>query len=305
MTDLERLGFAPGARVVVIHVDDVGMCEAANAGARLALGDAATSGSVMVPCPAFARAAALARERPDLDLGVHLTLNSEFEGYRWGPVRGDVPTLCAPDGSLWPSPAETIEHADPGEVERELRAQVERALDAGIDVTHLDSHMGTVFHLRFIDVYARLARAFRVPVFIPRVDRERLLALGMPDALERYASIWETASADGFPVFDHFDRDSLHFEPGTGARHNRERLRRLGPGLSYLITHCALDGEELRRIAPDWRQRAEECRIYSDGTMRAALEEEGIQTLSMRPLRDLLRRHGSEAAPGRPGAGTP
>jgi predicted glycoside hydrolase/deacetylase ChbG (UPF0249 family) len=291
LTDLESLGFASGARVAVIHVDDVGMCEAANAGARLALGDAATSGSVMVPCPAFPQAAALARERPELDLGVHLTLNCEYADYRWGPVRDDVPTLCAPDGGLWPSSAETIEHAEPGEVERELRAQVERALDAGIDVTHLDSHMGTVFHLKFIDVYARLAREFRVPVFVPRVDRERLLALGMPDAIERYAAIWEAAAAEGFPVFDQFDRDSLHFEPGTAAQHNRERLRRLGAGLAYLITHCALDGEELRRIAPDWRQRSEECRIYSDGTMRAALEEEGIRTISMRPLRELLRSH--------------
>jgi chitin disaccharide deacetylase len=289
VTDLERLGFAPDARVVVVHVDDVGMCQAANAGARLALGDAATSGSVMVPCPAFVQAAALARERPELDLGVHLTLNCEFAGYRWGPVRPDVPSLCAPDGGMWPSPEETLEHADPEEVERELRAQVERALDAGIDVSHLDAHMGTVFHLKFIDVYARLAREFRVPVFIPRVDRERLSGLGMPGTFERYAAVWEAATADGFPVFDHFDNDSLHFEPGTGARHNRERLERLGPGLAYLITHCALESEELQRITPDWPQRSEECRIYSDGTMRAALEAEGIHTISMRPLRDLLR----------------
>ena len=289
MTDLERLGFAPDARVVVVHVDDVGMCQAANAGARLALGAAATSGSVMVPCPAFPQAAALARERPELDLGVHLTLNCEYVTYRWRPVRDDVPSLCAPDGGMWRSQAETIEHAEPAEVERELRAQIERALDAGIDVTHLDSHMGTVFDLKFVDVYARLAREFRLPVFIPRVDRERLVGLGMPDALERYAAIWEAAAADGFPVFDHFDRDSLHFEPGSGERHNRDRLARLGPGLSYLITHCALESDELRQITPDWRQRSEECRIYSDGTMRAALDAEGIQTISMRPLRALLR----------------
>jgi chitin disaccharide deacetylase len=159
-----------------------------------------------------------------------------------------------------------------------------------VEVRDVDSHMGTVFHLKFVDVYARLAREFRVPVFIPRVDRERLIGLGMPDALERYSAIWEAAEADGFPVFDHFDRDSLHFEPGSGARHNRERLRRLGPGLSYLITHCAAESEELARItASSWRQRSEEGRIYSDGTMRAALRDEGIRTIGMRPLRDLLR----------------
>ena len=291
LTEVERLGFASDARVVVIHVDDVGMCEAANEGARLACSDAATAGSIMVPCPAFEQAVRLAHARPDLDLGVHLTLNCEYGDYRWGPLAEDVPSLCAPDGGLWRSPAETIAYAEPDEVERELRTQIVRALDAGVDVTHLDSHMGTVFHLKFIDVYAKLAREFRLPVFILRVDRERLVGLGMPDALGHYAAIWEAAEADGFAVFDHLDRDSLHFEPGTGEQHNRERLRRLGPGLSYLITHCALESDELAHIAPDWRQRAEECRIYSDGTMRAILRAEGIHTIGMRPLRDLLRRH--------------
>ena len=133
MSVLAELGYGPEERVVVVHVDDLGMSLAANAGGLRALEGSATCGSIMVPCPGFADMARIARERPELDLGVHLTLNCEYEGYRWGPVRGDVPSLVAPDGGMWRSVRETVEHAGVEEVDRELRAQIYRALDAGID----------------------------------------------------------------------------------------------------------------------------------------------------------------------------
>ncbi|MGH7291346.1 MAG: ChbG/HpnK family deacetylase, partial [Myxococcota bacterium] len=166
MSLLTELGYTPEERVVVVHVDDLGMSRAANAGGVRALEATATCGSVMAPCPGFDEMAGIARERPELDLGVHLTLNCEYEGHRWGPVRSDVPSLVAPDGGMWRTTRETIEHALVEEVDRELRAQIHRALDAGIDVTHIDSHMGTVFDLKFVDVYFRLAAEFKLPAFI-------------------------------------------------------------------------------------------------------------------------------------------
>ena len=289
MSLLARLGFEPDDKVLVIHVDDVGMSDAANRGALLAMADAATCGSVMVPCPAFDAIAAIARERSDLDLGVHLTLNAEYETWRWDPVAGDVPGLVAPYGGMWKTTDEAVEHASLEEVERELRAQIERALEAGIDVTHIDSHMGTVFNPKFVDVYFTLAREFRVPAFAPRISREVLERAGMPASLERYVSMIEAAEAEGFPIFDQFNGDSLGFEPGTGAEHNRERVSGLPSGLSYLITHCAQGGEELASITGDWRQRDEEHRIYSDGSMSGFLAEQGAKTMGMRPLRDYLR----------------
>ena len=291
MSVIERLGFRPIDRVVVVHVDDIGMCSAANAGALRALAGVATCGSVMVPCPAFEEIAAIARDRDDLDLGIHLTLNAEYESYRWGPVRDDVSGLVSPDGGMWRTTAETVAHASPEEVDRELRAQIDGALMAGIDVTHLDGHMGTVFDPKFLDVYARLALDYRLPAFLPRVDRAVLEGLGMADRYERYARVTDRLEGEGLPVFDHFDADSLSFAPGSGAEHNTRRLSGLGPGLSYLITHSALGGDELESIAPDWRQRDEEHRIYSDGTMKSVLDELGIRTLGMRPLRDLIRSH--------------
>ncbi|MFQ5512816.1 MAG: polysaccharide deacetylase family protein [Myxococcota bacterium] len=286
---IERLGFARGDRVIVVHVDDMGLCSAANRGALRALGGAATSASVMVPCPAFEEVAELARARPELDLGVHLTLNAEHEVLRWGPVLDDVPSLVSPDGGMWRSTAEVVAHARPDEVERELRAQVERALAAGIDVTHLDAHMGTVFDLAFVQSYVRLGRELRVPLFIPRLDVEVLRARGLADRLAPYLELIEEVEAEGFPLFDHFDQNSLHFEPGHGLQHNRERVAGLGPGLSYLITHCAEGGSELESVTVDWRQRDEEHRIYSDGQMAAVLQEPGVHTIGMRALRDLLR----------------
>ena len=289
MAILEALGSGPEERVVVVHVDDIGMSGAANDGAMQALAGSATCGSIMVPCPAFGEVAEIARERPDLDLGVHLTLNAEYETYRWGPVCDDVPSLVSPDGGMWRTTAETVEHATPEEVDRELRAQVDMALEAGIDVTHLDSHMGTVIDPRFVEVYASLARDYRLPIFIPRIDQAILEARGLTGNLGKYVALIEGLESDGFPVFDHFDANSLSFEPDSGPEHNRARIEGLGPGLSYLIIHCAQGGDELESITDDWRQRDVERRIYSDQTMAKAIEASGIRTIGMRPLRDYVR----------------
>ena len=189
MSDLEALGYAAEDRAVVVHVDDLGMCTAANAGGIEALEGLATCGSIMVPCPGFEEMSKLAGERPELDIGVHLTLNAEYPTFRWGPVREDVPGLVSPDGGMWRTTDETVEHAAADEVDRELRAQIDRALDAGIDVTHIDSHMGTVFNPKFVEVYLKLAVDYALPAFIPRVTREALAALSQPENLERYTAL--------------------------------------------------------------------------------------------------------------------
>jgi predicted glycoside hydrolase/deacetylase ChbG (UPF0249 family) len=286
----EELGFSPDERVLVIHVDDLGMSHAANAGGVRALDASATCGSVMAPCPGFAEMAEIARRRPELDLGVHLTLNCEYESHRWGPVahRSAVPSLVSPDGGMWKSQAETVAHATVEDVERELRAQIDRALDAGIDVTHLDSHMGTVLNAKFVDVYFKLAREYRLPAFIPRLPERIARAIGLGDRHVEYERKIDAAEASGWPIFDHFEADSLSFQPGSGLAHNTSRIGRLGTGLSYVITHCALGGPELESITRDWRQRDEEFRIYSDGSMQAWLDEHDFRTTGMRPLRERL-----------------
>lgn len=289
----ERLGFAPSERVAVIHVDDIGMCHAANEGAFEALANGpASCGSVMVPCPWFPEAAARARENPRLDLGVHLTLNAEWEHYRWGPVSGRsaVPSLVMRDGGLPRTALETVQRARPEEVEIELRAQVERALAAGIDVTHLDAHMGTVLFPPFAPIYARLARDYRLPVFAVRPDAKALAARGFAGAVAVFEALVAQLDPAAIPVLDGFDVDSLDFPPGDGLAHNRRRLERLGPGVSWLVCHAAKGGEELEAITPRGAHARDfERTFYGGESGRRALEEAGIRSIGMRALRDLLR----------------
>jgi predicted glycoside hydrolase/deacetylase ChbG (UPF0249 family) len=288
----ERLGFGPRDRVAVVHCDDIGMCHAANMGAFEALDRGpATCGSVMVPCPWFSEAAHMAQSRPEVDLGVHLVLNAEFEHYRWGPVTGPraVPSLVGPDGCFPRTAGEVARRARPEEVEVELRAQVERALSAGIDVTHLDAHMGTVLLPPFVEIYARLAREFRLPIFVVRPDRAALDALEARDAAGYYAEVLDALEADGFPALDGFDADSLHFEEGRGEPHNLARLAGLGPGVNYLICHPARGGEELEAITSSARMRDFERAFYGGEEGERALEREGLHRLGMRPLRELVR----------------
>ena len=167
---VERLGFEVGDRVAIVHADDIGMCHAANVGAFEALaGGPVTCGSIMVPCPWFSEAAERARAHPELDLGVHLTLTAEWARYRWGPVSSAsaVPSLLDEQGVFPRTVADVLLRAKSDEVETELRAQIERALESGIDVTHLDAHMGVAFG--YYREHQQPLRGQPVPLFPQRL----------------------------------------------------------------------------------------------------------------------------------------
>lgn len=289
MDTLERLGFDDDATVAVVHADDIGMSHAANVGAFEAMtGGVVTCGSVMVPCPWFAEAAAMANDGRDVDLGVHLTLNAEYDTYRWGPVAGrtSVPSLVDDAGHLFRTSREVVERATVDHVETELRAQIDAALAAGIDVTHLDSHMGTVMHAKFVDVYLGLAVEYRLPVFLPRTvngfeGNERVSSWA--------AEVAARAEASGLVVFDGYDANSLDFAPGTGVEHNRRRIADLAPGLNYLICHPARAGDELAAITDTDHQRDAERQFYGGDEGRNALASAGVATMGMQALRDLQR----------------
>jgi predicted glycoside hydrolase/deacetylase ChbG (UPF0249 family) len=288
----ERLGFDARERVAIVHCDDIGMCHPANQGAFEALRRGpATCGSLMVPCPGFPEAVEMARASPGIDLGIHLTLNAEWPGYRWGPVAGAaaVPSLVEADGTFLRTTRETLERARPEHVESELRAQIERAFSAGIDVTHLDAHMGTALLPPLGTVYAALAREYRLPVFAVRPDEAALRAAGVPDAGPFFAALAGELEAGGVPLLDGFDANSLGFAPGQGEAHNLSRLRGLRPGVNYLICHPAQGGPELSTICPDAHARDFERGFYGGEAGARALEAEGIRRLGMRALRDLMR----------------
>jgi len=293
----ERLGFGADEKIAVVHVDDLGMCHAANVGGFEAMANGpATCGSVMVPCAWFPEAAARARELgSDGDVGVHLTLNAEWERYRWGPVAGRdrVPSLVDEDGFLPRTQRETLQRAKPEHVAIELRAQLEAALAAGVDVTHLDAHMGTAFFPPFCQAVVDLAREFRLPLWAPSAEPALLERQGMAALASFFEPVARAVRAAGLPVFDGFDADSLGFSDGEGMAHTRKRLDRLQPGVTFFITHAARGGEELAAVTPGDAHAREFERTFHGGEIgRRTFAERGIRTLGMRRVRALLRGEG-------------
>lgn len=275
MTTLaERLGHAPDAKLVIVNCDDLGSTRAANVGVYDALRNGlGTSASLMVPCP-WARDAA-ASYRGD-DVGVHLTLNSEWETYRWGPITR-APSLLDGDGGFPRTIEDTWDHADLEEVRRELRAQVERAILWGFDITHLDSHKGTLqLRPEFFDAYLELAVEFDLPLRMGSTAGERVAGFPYRDL----------AAAEGI-VFP----DQFIYSTGVGARRLVEKaLFDLRPGVTEVYLHPAVDTDELRASHPDWAGRVEDhAFLCHDPSLRDLIDRAGATLIGFRELRDLQR----------------
>ena len=271
----ELLGYRPDDRVLIINCDDLGSCHAANVGVYEALRDGvATSASLMVPCP-WARDAA-ARYRGE-DVGVHLTLNAEHDLYRWGPIT-HAPSLLDGDGGFPRTQRDLWEHADLDEARRELRAQVERAILWGFDVSHLDSHMGTLqLKPEFFDIYLELALDFGLPIRLSGASTER--TIGFP--------FRKLAVEEGAVFPDHF----VYVHGGVGSRRDIERtVHDLQPGVTEVYVHPAVDSPELRALTPDWAGRVDDHDlVVTDRSLRTMLERAGASLIGYRELRDLQR----------------
>ncbi|HJT02893.1 MAG TPA: polysaccharide deacetylase family protein [Pseudonocardiaceae bacterium] len=279
---LAELGFSADDRVVIIHADDVGMCEATiEAFFELAESGMISAGSVMVPCPWFPAVAAGCRDCIELDVGVHLTLTSEWDGYRWGPIstRDPASGLLDEDGYFYRN-QDQWRSVDQAAVHREVEAQVDRALAAGLDVTHIDHHMFAMLRPCLADQYVSLGFNRQVPVLMTR-QPQWVAALS-----EQAIAGWEQ---QGLPVFDHLREMPLDEPPANRLDLTRTLFDELPPGLTYLITHPARDTPELRAIAPDWRARVADFNTFRDGGLAHHLRRNGIQIIGWRPVRELMR----------------
>ena len=200
---LARLGYADSDRVLITHADDMGFCHAATA--ECLQSGATSCASVLVNAPWFPEAERLCRDNPGFDVGVHLTLTSEYDGIRWSALSAtDRATgMLDDEGYLWRTVAEAVANVPPEAAKAEMRAQIDRALAAGIDVTHIDTHMGTVVHPRHLQDYLDLAREYAVPAFLPRPVRERIEALlqSRGFAAEYVAALDSVSEADT-PMLD-------------------------------------------------------------------------------------------------------
>lgn len=281
----ERLGFKATDKLLIINGDDVGMSHAANAATIDALENGLmTSATIMVPCPWFPEIAAYVKAHPQADFGLHLTHTSEWKNYRWGPVasKSDVPGLVDPQGYLWPDVLSVYQRATPEQAEIEARAQIKKALAAGIDVTHLDSHMGALqFDERYFQVYRKLAKEFDLPV-----------RMGSQELLARFGGGHQRGQldADGVIYPDYLIYGGR--KPAEAVTDYWKRmLRELKPGVTELYIHAAVAGEEIQNITNSWQERAAEYRLFTkDAEIRQILDAQGVKRIGYRALRDLQRK---------------
>jgi hypothetical protein len=247
----ERLGYPADSKLLIVHADDLAVAHSVDSASFDALEkNAVTSASIMMPCPWTSEVAAFAKAHPDADLGLHLTLTSEWKTYRWGPVASSdrVPSLLDPAGTLWSDTPLVARHAKPDEAEREIRSQVERALALGIHPTHLDTHMGSAFATpEIFAAYVKVAHQYHLPFLAVKIPgAERFLAAVSPNDVVLDGLVMAGA---GQPA-DQWSNFYLN------------AIKNLKPGLTQMIVHLGHDDAELQAVMVDhpdygsaWRQR--------------------------------------------------
>ena len=283
----ERLGYPKDAKLVIIHADDLGVSHSENAASIMAIQKGSvSSASIMVPCPWFPEIAAYAQSNPSADLGLHITLTSEWKYYKWGPVtaKEKVPGLVNKNGFLYSTVDSVYQTASAAEVETEIRNQVIRAKQFGVDPTHLDAHMGTALQrLDYFRAYLKIGHEFKIPVFIPRL-------LEVPLKVK-----FDTIITDKDVLVDYiFSASPQDFKNGL-ANFYTNGIKNLKPGLTYLIIHTAYDDEEMRAITIDhpnwgaaWRQ--EDYNFFTSPVCKKVLQENNIYVITWKEIRDKIVR---------------
>lgn len=292
MNTLELLGLKADDRVLILNADDVGSTHASNVATFDCLEHGSlTSASILVPAPWFRETAAYAHAHPDADFGVHLTLTCEYSPFRWRALTGRsaAPGLYDEEGFLWHTTAQAVEHVSSAEAELELRAQIEAALAAGVDVTHLDTHMGTVLQPKFIEVYVSLGLEYGIPLFVYRPNPERLRRSGLGEYWAALEPQLQRLDEAGFPVLDHILTQTLGDAPKAKEALFKRMFAELRPGLTHFLVHPAKASDEVAAITESAPSRAEDYELFRDGSMAGELKRLGIKTTTYREIRDRYR----------------
>lgn len=278
-----------GKRYVIIHADDAGMSHSVNLGTIEGMKKGiVSSASIMVPCPWFKEFADFAKQHPDLDYGIHLTLNSEWKNYRWGPVasRDQVPSLIDTENYLWDNVGQVMQHVNVKDAEKELRAQIERARKFGVPLSHLDTHMGAVVSRPdLLEMYVNLGIEYELPVlFVANLDPKKYGLIA-----EKGKELKVVLEKNGLPVLD--DLVQFYGEPDYTKRKNTylETLRNLKPGVTQIIIHCGIDNQELQNITNSASRRDGDRRVFTDPGVMKEIEELGIEVITWKQFHDMAR----------------
>jgi predicted glycoside hydrolase/deacetylase ChbG (UPF0249 family) len=287
---LKKLGLADTDRVVIFHADDIGMCEASvSAYKELLEFGLISSAATMVTCGWFPATAALCRANPQVDMGVHLTLTSEWDGYRWRPISTSDPAtgLLDGEGYLHRREVDLQRQAEKSAVHRELKAQIDFALANGIEATHIDNHMLAIFP-RFITSYLQLSQEYKLPAFILRLSAAELQRMGAsPAEAEQWIRLVDEHETNGMPLLDHWCAMSYE-DHENRIEQAKAYLENLPAGITYFLLHPSTDTPELRAIAPDWRTRVADYELFKDEKFRQYVTELGIHIIGWRDLQALI-----------------
>ncbi len=279
------VGAGQGRKRLIVHADDAGMCHSANVATWEAMEQGlVSSASVMLPCPWVQEFCQWARKHPQYDLGVHLTLTSEWQNFRWRPVASvdKVKGLIDGEGYMWRDVRSSATNASAGEIEIELRAQIERARLYGLQFSHLDSHMGTVFaRPDYFEVYTKLAKEYGVPCMLPRPTP------GAENELKGYPITMEMLRAKEAAGYKMLDRLVTGVAGRTYAERRvsyRKLIETLTPGVTKLIIHLAKDDAEIRAISNSWEYRWADYQFWTSAEAKELLEQHQVELFRYRDL---------------------
>ncbi|WP_428667498.1 polysaccharide deacetylase family protein [Runella sp.] len=303
-TFAEKLGYPKGKKVIIFHIDDAGMSYEANQGTILAMEKGvANSTSVMMPCgwvPAYMK---YVQQHPTTDAGVHLTLTSEWKGYRWFPLSGreKVPGLLDKEGAMWSNVPDVVKHATPDEVEIEIRAQIARFRQFGVEPSHIDSHMGTLFGSpAFTERYIKVGIQEKIPVMLPGghatlIAKERNSGA---QEIQQFQQIGKMLWNAGLPVLDDLFADTYGWRLPAETPNTEENLRKMKtqkyidllkeakPGITMVIMHCAAPSDNFKELTDSWPTRYGDLWAMQDPELKKFIEKEGIILTTWREMRE-------------------
>lgn len=292
----ERLGWKADQVVVILHVDDVGMSRSSNLGATESIEQGvATSWAVMMPCSWVPDIAHYLKKHPEVDSGLHLTLTSEWEAYRWGPLAGktQVPGLVDPEGCLWRNIAGVVTKGSPDEVEREIRAQIDRAETMGLPITHLDSHMGTLFaRPEFFERFVRVGIEKQIPI-LAIGGHATYTRIENPEAVGKVQEIIPKIWNAGLPVLDDLHTGTYGWKAGEKTTRLLALLAELKPGITEILFHASRPTEDFPVITGSSESRFADLKALTDPAVKKLIQDKGIVLTTWKEL--MARR--KKAAP--------
>ena len=276
----ERLGYPGGKKIIMLHSDDAGMCEEANiATQEYLIKGHIQSAAAMPPCPAFEDMIEWAKAHPDMDVGLHLTHTSEWKTYRWTSVTPseEVPGLIDEEGMLWRRVIDVAKNASAEEVEKEIRAQIEKSLAMGYRPDHIDTHMGTLYaRPDYAKAFLKVAMEYGIPA--------NAIDLSDPDVVAVFKQQGYPINEEMIGFMESYTLPKLDFFTSAPKADTYEEkkavfkklIKSLKPGLTEIIFHPSVETEQLKSITGSWQQRVWEAKMFSDEDMIQFFKDEGL-----------------------------